>query len=80
MSTLTYGLVEEKYELNGQIRVAYGMVLYANAEEDGTATIIASARDLTSDKAQLEVLVENCNTLELSPIHFDDVVEDFLIG
>ncbi len=80
MSMLTYGLVEEKYELNGQIRVAYGMVLYANAAEDGTATIIASARDLTSDKAQLEALAENCNTLELSPIHFDDVVEDFLIG
>ncbi len=80
MSALTYGLVEEKYTLKGQSRIAYGMVLYANAAEDGTATIIASARDLTSDKARLEALIGNCNTLELSPIHFDDVVEDFLNG
>ncbi len=80
MSALTYELVEEKYTLNGQSRVAYGMVLLANAAEDGTATIIASARDLTSDKARLEALIENCNKLELSPIHFDDVVEDFWIG
>ncbi len=80
MSTLTYGIVEEKYTLNGQSRIAYGMALYANAVEDGTATIIASARDLTSDKARLEALVANCNRLELSSIHFDDVIEDFLVG
>ncbi len=48
--------------------------------KDGTATIIASAKDLTSDKARPEALVENCNRLGLSSIHFDDVAEDFLIG
>ncbi len=78
MSVFTYGTVFEIYELNGKSRISYGIAVYADAKSDGTATIVASARDLTSDKSKINSLVDKCNRLELSPIHFYDVVEDFL--
>ncbi len=78
MSSITYGLVEERYALNGQERTSYGIAIYADAELDGTATVIASIHDITSDKPKLAALVQQCNLLELSPIHLEDVVEDFL--
>ena len=75
---LTYGLTEEHYSLNADTRIAYGIAAYANADEDGTATIVASIHDITSNKQALAELVSLCNRLELSPIHLYDVVEDFL--
>ena len=41
---------------------------------DGTAIIVASARDRTSSRE----LAAMCNRLGLSLLHFDDVIEDFL--
>ncbi len=78
MSGITYGLVEERYVLNGYVRTAYGIAVLADADTDGTATVIASIHDITSDKQGLEALVHRCNDLDLSPIHLEDVVEDFL--
>lgn len=78
MSRITYGLVEERYALNGHERTSYGITIYADAEIDGTATVIASVHDITSDKPRLSALVQRCNLLKLSPIHLEDVVEDFL--
>lgn len=78
MSRITYGLVEERYLLDGRGRTSYGIVAYADAESDGTATVIASVHDVTSDKTRLAELVQRCNRLKLSPIHLEDVIEDFL--
>ncbi|MBR2908223.1 MAG: hypothetical protein IKJ04_08180 [Clostridia bacterium] len=78
MSSITYGITEEIYSLNGKSRRAYGIAAYADAEQDGTATIIAAVRDVTADKQRLAALVQKCNLLEVSPIHLDDVIEDFL--
>ncbi len=77
-STVTYGITEEVYSLGTDFRTAYGIVAYADAEEDGTATILRSVRDITSDKEKLKALVDICNRLKLSTIHLLDVVEDFL--
>ena len=52
---------------------------YSNADQDGSKTIVASVRDVTSDKAGLTRLVDDCNRLELSTVHLNDVVEDFLL-
>ena len=57
-----------------------GIAAYADAEEDGTATIVASVHDVTTDKQALDELVSLCNRLELSTVHLMDVVEDFLAG
>ena len=78
MSTITYGVVAETYSLGSQARSAYGIVAYANASEDGTATVIASAHDITDDRCRAEQLADKCNRVNLALCHFDDVIEDFL--
>ena len=80
MNSVTYSIVEEIYILAKERRVSYGVVAYANAEEDGTATILASARDVSSDKRELECFVEKCNKMDLSLSYFKDMIEDFLAG
>ena len=78
MMNVTYGVAEEIYSLGTVVRTSYGIVAYANAEEDGIATIVASVHDVTSDKQALAELASRCNRLELSTVHLTDIVEDFL--
>ena len=75
---ITYGLVEEHYAWNGGRRISYGIAIFADADTDGTVTVISSVHDITSDRSRLENLIQRCNDLDLSPIHLEDVVEDFL--
>lgn len=78
MMNITYGVTEEIYSWGATSRISYGIAAYADTEEDDTAIIVASAHDITSDKQALAELVSLCNRLELSTIHLNDVVEDFL--
>lgn len=78
MMNVTYGVTEEIYSLGATSRISYGIAAYADAEEDGTATIVVSVHDVTTDKQALDDLVSLCNRLELSTVHLMDVVEDFL--
>lgn len=78
MNKITYGISEEIYILNNQKRISYGIVVYSNADQDGTATIVDSVRDVSSNKENITRLVNECNRLRLSPIHLRDVVEDFI--
>lgn len=80
MTKVTYGMTEEVYASGIEKRISYGIAAYADAEEDGTATIVAAVHDVTADRQALSGLVELCNRLELSLIHLNDVVEDFLVG
>lgn len=75
---ITYGIIEEIYSLDAESRTFYGIAAYADAQEDGTATIVASVHDITSDKQALADLVLLGNRLELSTVHLMDVVMDFL--
>lgn len=74
MSSIEYGISKEIYSYKGNIRESYGIVVCA----DSTATIIASARDITCDEKQLQNLVDKCNKEKPSLDHFNDIVEDFL--
>ena len=78
MEDITYDIVEERYHLKGATRVAYGVVAYADAAELGTATIVASAHDVTSRRAEMEALVTDINEGRLSLYHFKEIVTDFL--
>ena len=80
MKSITYAISEEKYTLGNQTRTSYGIVAYSCADQDGSKTIVASVRDVTSNKASLAKLVNDCNRLELSTVHLNDVVEDFLLN
>ncbi len=74
----TYAIVEERYSFGNTSRTSYGIVALSAPDKDNSATIVASVRDITSNKGALATLVDNCNCLELSTIHLLDVVEDFL--
>lgn len=79
MTNVTYAITEEKYTLGEEVRISYGIVAYFSPKQCGTATVIDSVHDITSDKERLSELVKKCNRLELSTIHLHDVVEDFLV-
>lgn len=76
--SITYGITEEIYTLGTNSRRAFGIAAYADADEDGTTTVVAAVHDITSDRKRLERLVEVCNRERLSLVHLYDVVEDFL--
>ena len=78
MPSVTYGVTEEVYSLSGNSRRSYGIAVYSNSEIDGTATVLTSVNDISSDREKLEELVEICNRAELSLIHLNDVINDFL--
>ena len=80
MKEITYGVREEIYRLGDAGRVAFGIAVYANAEENGTATVVRSVGDVSGNKDEIEELVRLCNECELDPIHLMDVVEDFIFG
>ncbi len=73
---ITYGLVEETYRLHDTTRVSYGIAAFADAGQDGTKTIVASARDLSSDRGRVMELIQRCNRMGLSPVHLPDVIDD----
>ncbi len=75
----TYGIIEEVYSIGENTRKAYGVAVYADADKDGTATIIASIHDVTADESTLKELVDLCNSLDLSLCHFVDVIENFIV-
>ena len=78
MSDITYGVVEEQYAMGSKTRLSYGVAAFDSAEKDGLSTIVASIHDITDNKEDLAELVRQCNLLELSPMHLQDVIEDFL--
>ena len=79
MKNITYAVSEERYTFGNETRTSYGIVAYSNANQDGSKTIVASVRDVTSDKKRITELVNDCNRLELSTVHLNDVVEDILL-
>lgn len=76
--TIQYGITEEIYYLQEKQRISYGIAAYADAEQDGTAIIVASVHDITMDKARLSEFIQKCNHWGLSPLHLEDAVDDFL--
>ena len=78
MMNVTYDITKEICSLGDSSRISYGIAAYANSKEDGTSTIVASIHDITANEQALLELVQQCNRLELSTIHLDNVIEDFL--
>lgn len=76
--SITYGIIEEIYSLNGAVRLSYGLAVYADAALNGTSTVVASAHDVSSDKDRLLKRIRQFNRLQLSLIHWDDILEDLL--
>ena len=67
----TYELLITEKSLDGRQYRTYGIRLFYAGTE-------VSVEDLSLNREVVEELVERCNRLQLSPIHFKDVLEDFL--
>ena len=78
MINVSYAIIEEKYTLGNESRISYGIAAYSNVKENGTATVVASVHDVTSNKEELMKLVDSFNRLKLSTLHLSDAVEDFI--
>lgn len=66
-----YKLTKGEYIVEGIKHIGYGISLAQSA---------VSFSDITVDREEAARLVELCNRLQLSPIHLQDVVDDFLAG
>lgn len=75
---VTYGIIDEIYSQPGNSRISHGIAAYANIVEDGTTNIVAAVHDITDNLDTLAELVKKCNQLNLSPMHLNDVIDDFL--
>ncbi len=69
-----YEVTEGDFELDGESYRSYGVAVM----EDGAA--LKRIDDVSLEKDDIVNLVNFCNELELSPVHIDDVIEDFLVG
>ena len=78
MNKITYGIVKEVRTCGEASRISYGIAAYANLDDDGTVTVVASVSDISSDGQIISDLVEKCNRLNLSVCHLNDIIEDFI--
>ena len=66
-----YTLLESQKEMDGKSYQCFGVKLsYAGTE--------VCVEDLSLNRSEVEKLVKLCNEQDLSPLHFRDVLEDFL--
>ena len=64
----------------GRCYTTYGIVARALCGSEQNSVTVASAPDISTDGEAVDALVARCNRLALSPVHLNDVVEDFLLG
>lgn len=79
MTDIFYGITETTYFLGEKHRTSYGIAVYAAADMEGIASVIASIPDMTCDRHRLEELICLCNSAGPSPFHLEDVIHDFFV-
>lgn len=75
---ITYGVVKETYEVEGYRRTSYGIAAFSDVELQGASCILFAARDLSVNRQPIDALVLKINQSQLSEIHYEDIVNDFL--
>ena len=78
MASVKYGVTEEIYSIDNIRRTSYGIAAYSNYEIDGTSCIIASVRDISTEKSDVTELVDRCNKCSLPISQLQYVIDDFL--
>ena len=79
MTKMIYRLIETQCILENDVCTSYGIAAFANAGSLAPEAAIASIPNVTTDQSKLRELVRLCNLKHLSPIHLDEIVEDFLL-
>jgi hypothetical protein len=77
-ANVAYEIVGEPHSCGENNYISYGIAAYVDAATSDTKNVIACVRDVTTNKTEIEDLVQKCNAFGLSPIHLVDVIEDFL--
>lgn len=75
MNNIKYFIVKSKVSSGTSSDITYGIAAHDTASPKN---VIAYIRDITPDKKSLERFVDLCNREDLSPVHLNDAVEDFL--
>ena len=65
-----YFLIVNTYVVENQSHIGYGI---------GCRADNSAFEDMSTDPIAIKNLINLCNELKLSPMHFKDVVEDFLV-
>lgn len=65
-----YFLIASTYIVEDQSYIGYGI---------GCRTDNSAFEDISTNPIAIENLINLCNNLKLSPLHLEDVVEDFLV-
>ena len=65
-----YFLIVNTYVVENQSHIGYGI---------GCRADNSAFEDMSTDPTAIENLINLCNKLKLSPLHLEDVVEDFLV-
>ena len=64
---------------NGELsRSAFGIALVE--EQDGITVVLQSFCDLSTDLASAQKLAELCCSLQPSPEHLEDIIDDFVLS
>ena len=71
-----YLVIKEEWMEKGVNLTRYGIAVAAVYEE--CCIILESYTDVSGDNESVSELVRKCNDLQLDPIHFSEVVEDFI--
>ena len=75
-SQASYILVQSTYFLQNSLHVGYGVAVVI---EDGSdVTVVKTVPNISSDRIAMARFVERCNARHLSPLHLQDVIEDFI--
>lgn len=71
----TYETVISDKEIEGERKSVYGVKV-----KDKTGYLLGIVEDVSTDKMRVNALVMLCNELQLSPLHFYDAINDFIIS
>lgn len=72
MQNIRYAIVKDTLSLEGISHITYGIIILQNNKP------IRYIYDVFLNINEVENLVELCNKQRLSPIHIDDVIDDFI--
>ena len=70
-----YYLIEEAYHFPTDTQIFFGIVCIIQTRRK--MLVIDEVHHISADRTTLLELIERCNTGELSPIHLQDVIEDY---
>ena len=80
-STITqyeYRVTQSRHTIEGCTYTVYGMSIYQRDRADQPALLVREVPNISLSQARVAELVANCNRLQPSLIHLDDIVEDYL--